>query len=95
MTRTASASRGADGAELDVAEPDGGVRLLGLDVGRNSGRDRARAPGHSGLARIPVRGVVGVEPELTKMQGQFLLSYVGTHGIRYIPFSLGFRKVYT
>ena len=50
--------RRSDRSDLDVAEPDGGVGLLGLDVGRDPGGGRAGASGYSGLAWVSVRRVV-------------------------------------
>ena len=59
---------GPDGPEPDVAEPDCRVRLLRLDVGRNSGSRRARPAGDAGLARVRRRRVVRIEPELKSFQ---------------------------
>ena len=57
-------SRGADGAELDVAEPDRGVWLLSLHIGGNTGSDWAGSSGYSGLAWIRLWRIVGVKPQL-------------------------------
>jgi len=45
---------GTDRTDLDVAELDGGLGLLGLHVGRYPGGDRAGAAGDARLAGVAV-----------------------------------------